>query len=339
MSAQRAGPIAGPAAMATIADRNRRRYPTIAPDIPLDPMRTSLALGTTLLLLAIGAPAQAVLWSPANGGNGHYYEVVYVAAGVSWTQAFTAATARGGYLATPTSAAENDFVFQLVDDALYGNQEPKGSNLGPWLGGCQTSDPGTMPNANWTWVTGETWSFTSWHAGEPNNFLGAGEDYLSYKCHGSPGCRLRNWNDLPDLISVFGTPVRSYVVEYDGNPWPASCTLRNGSGVNPVACACLDLPVLGATWHIDTAPNANTVLTYVMVAFQPAATPLPFLGGEVLIDLAALPLAGFGTHAMTIPAGPMWLGFPVCAQGCRFDVVAGRAQLVMLNAIDGSFGQ
>jgi hypothetical protein len=75
-----------------------------------------------------------------------------------------------------------------------------------------------------------------------------------------------------------------------------------------------------------------------MVAFRPAATPLPFLGGEILIDSAAFPLAGFGTHAMTIPSGPMWLGFPVFAQGFRFDLVAGRAQVVMLNAIDGVFG-
>lgn len=296
----------------------------------------------SMLALALAAPstAQLVQWPAASGGNGHYYEVVLVPAGVSWTQAQVAAQTRGGYLATTTSAAENTFVFQLVDHPQYWNQEPTGgSNLGPWLGGYQTFDSGSTPNANWVWVTGEPWSYTNWFVGEPNNFLGSGEDYLSFKCHGTTNCRSGGWNDLPDAISTFGTAVKAYVVEYDTLPPAASCMVRNGSGVNPLACVCATLPVVGTTWQIGTTPNANTVFTAVVLSFQPAPTPLPLLGGEVLIDLGlAFQLAGNGVHAMPVPTGSAWLGFPVVVQGVRFDVVGGQTQVVLLNALDAVFG-
>jgi hypothetical protein len=174
---------------------------------------------TLLASLALAGFPGALLATPVQwSGNGHFYEVVSVPGGISWTQASAAAVARGGYLATPTSAAENAFVFGLADAPLYWNQEPGGSDLGPWLGGYQTSDNGSTPNANWTWVTGEPWVFTNWFAGEPNNFTGAAENYLSFKCYGSPNCRSSGWNDLPHQISQFGTAVVAYVVEYDGSP-------------------------------------------------------------------------------------------------------------------------
>jgi hypothetical protein len=156
------------------------------------------------------AGAQTTVWPV----NGHAYRAVLVPAGISWTDAKAAAQAAGGYLATVTSSAENAFVFALVDHPQYWNQEPGGSNLGPWLGGYQTVDNGNA-SANWTWVSGEPWSFTAWFSGEPNNYQGAGENYLSYKCSGTAGCRSSGWNDLPDNISVFGTSVLSYVIEFD----------------------------------------------------------------------------------------------------------------------------
>lgn len=181
-------------------------------------------------LLASAAVAAPVQWA----GNGHWYEAVSVPGGISWTQASAAAQAAGGYLATPTSDAENAFVFGLVNSPVYWNQEPGGSNLGPWLGGYQTFDTGSTPAANWTWVTGEPWSFTAWHSGEPNNFTGADENYLSYKCYGSSGCRIGLWNDLPDAISEFGTAVVAYVIEYNSlasvlDPAGSSAALHPGA--------------------------------------------------------------------------------------------------------------
>ncbi|HET6462337.1 MAG TPA: FlgD immunoglobulin-like domain containing protein, partial [Candidatus Krumholzibacteria bacterium] len=169
-----------------------------------------------ILIAAHNAFATPIQWTVGSGGNGHYYDIAYVAGGISWSAANTAATSAGGHLATITSAAEGAFVYaNLVDNPTYWNQEPSGSDLGPWLGGYQTSDNGSQANANWVWVTGEPWSYTDWHSGEPNNFTGALENYLSYKCAPTAGCRSIHWNDLPDNISVFGTPVRAYAVEWD----------------------------------------------------------------------------------------------------------------------------
>jgi hypothetical protein len=172
-------------------------------------IRVALALATIVASPEL-ARAQTTVW-PANG---HAYRTVVVPGGISWTDARAAAEAAGGYLATVTSAAENDFVFALVDQPQYWNQEPGGSDLGPWLGALQPEDSGN-PAANWTWVSGEAWSYTAWFSGEPNNFEGAGENYLSYKCYGTAGCRSSGWNDLPDNISVYGTAVLSYVIEFD----------------------------------------------------------------------------------------------------------------------------
>src|SRR5688572_27850883 len=78
-------------------------------------MRT---LGLTLLTVMFAAPCggETVEWRAVDGGNGHGYEAVLAPQGISWTQARDAADALGGYLATITSAAENEFVYQQVAD-------------------------------------------------------------------------------------------------------------------------------------------------------------------------------------------------------------------------------
>jgi hypothetical protein len=171
-----------------------------------------------LLILSAACPAAAtpIQWTVGSGGNGHYYDIIRVPAGISWSAANAACLAANGHLATITSAAEGAFVYSnLVDNPIYWDQEPGGSDLGPWLGGYQASDNGSQASLNWVWVTGEPWSYTDWHSGEPNNYTGANENYLSYKCWPTTNCRSAQWNDLPDNISVYGTPVLAYVVEWD----------------------------------------------------------------------------------------------------------------------------
>ena len=71
-------------------------------------------LAITLLIASPGlASANPVSWSC----NGHFYDVVSVPGTISWEDANAAAIAAGGYLATITSQAENDFVFLLVNNA------------------------------------------------------------------------------------------------------------------------------------------------------------------------------------------------------------------------------
>lgn len=79
----------------------------------------SIILRTLAIALLITSPglasASPVSWS----GNGHFYDVISVPGTITWEDANAAAIAAGGYLATITSQAENDFVFLLVNNTTY----------------------------------------------------------------------------------------------------------------------------------------------------------------------------------------------------------------------------
>lgn len=164
-------------------------------------------------LAAVGLSAQAapVQWS----GNGHWY--LFVETGLTAPQAFAAAAATTwmgmpGYLATITSAAENDFVASLAFTQA-GMQQA-------WLGG---SDDGAPVN-QWTWrvgpEAGQAFTYTNWGSGEPNNCCG-GENYLAINW-GGRGL----WNDYGP--PAFAGASLGYVIEYSPvsvpNPTPAPAT-------------------------------------------------------------------------------------------------------------------
>ena len=114
-----------------------------------------------------------------NNYNGHSY---YRSTGIAtWTTAKSNCTAMGGYLVTVTSSGENSFLFNLW---------PSG-----WIGLTDEVTEGT-----WRWVTGETYSYSSWNGGEPNN--SGNEDYVQFVGGGK-------WNDLNNSNSL------PYVIEFD----------------------------------------------------------------------------------------------------------------------------
>ena len=85
-----------------------------------------------LLWLVPGTLASPVQWPV----NGHYYEAILVPEGITWTAADLAASSKEGdwHLATISSAEENAFIYDLVDDPAF--WKFVGSHgLGPWLGG------------------------------------------------------------------------------------------------------------------------------------------------------------------------------------------------------------
>ncbi len=103
-------------------------------------------------------------------GGTHYYQAVYVPTkNVSWVQAALLAESVGGYLASITSAEENEFVFSLVDDEKFFWKFPDdytpdshyGIKIGPFLGGAKT-DGSSNSKTGWVWVSGEKWSYTNW---------------------------------------------------------------------------------------------------------------------------------------------------------------------------------
>jgi hypothetical protein len=145
---------------------------------------------------------------------------------ISWDSANAAAIAAGGYLATITSATENDFVFSLINDPTYWTQSA--NNHGPWIGGYQP--PGSSePSGGWTWVTRtgiptpEAFVFTNWESGEPNNLTATvggvtyNQDRIAF-FHLGTG-RAGTWSDEFNLT---GSPLNqwtiSYVIEFSGPP-------------------------------------------------------------------------------------------------------------------------
>lgn len=152
--------------------------------------------------MGLGAPVQ---WTV----NGHWYEVVVETEPISWTDARDAAVARGGYLATLTSAEENQFVFEVACATPEAWIHPAEWAQGPWLGGYQdrTAPDYTEPSGGWRWVTGEPWSYTSWLSGQPDNWLGI-EDYLLFW---GLYVQTPTWNDLGSPQ----TQICSYIVEYE----------------------------------------------------------------------------------------------------------------------------
>ena len=143
-----------------------------------------------------------IQWRVAEGGNGHWY--AQNPEGLNWDGAKSASTARGGYLATITSAGEQSFVFSIAKTAWEH----------VWIGGYQSS-PSCGADCSWTWVTGEPWDYTNWASEEPNNYFGidALEDYTAMYTSGEyPG----GWNDDVPMY-------RPSIIE-----WSADC---NNDGV------------------------------------------------------------------------------------------------------------
>ena len=171
--------------------------------------------------------------APSNSGqiylwtlNNHRYLPVLVTNGVTWDEANAAATAVGGYLATLTSGAENDFVFGLIDRPEYWRTWPTNppAASGPWLGGWQSAGA-AEPAGSWRWLTPEPFDFTAWMPGAPDNAaspFGANEDRLAF-ASAAANTRSNRWNDLPGALRLPG-----YVIEFDPPATSGDCIPRDG---------------------------------------------------------------------------------------------------------------
>lgn len=164
---------------------------------------------TILILSAIGilttsAQATPIQWSVSQGGNGHWYELVSDV-GINWLEARdkTEALEFGAHLATITSAAENEFIFNLGIDAMpY------------WLGGHR-ADNAPAEDLGWSWVTGESWDYTNWAPGEPWDWNNENENALAFSFWQADG----TWNNAADTTRYNENDYPGgYVVEYEQTP-------------------------------------------------------------------------------------------------------------------------
>ncbi|HEY0879917.1 MAG TPA: Ig-like domain repeat protein, partial [Archangium sp.] len=236
----------------------------------------------------------------ANGTNGHFYE--FVSFSGTWTQAKNNSITRSylglqGYLATLTSAAENDFVRQkLTSDG--------------WIG-AQANPENSFPRT-WSWVTGpETGTafcsnpssgvcgavnggFSNWASGEPNNAGGEGCGQIYFANSG-------RWNDLPCNATVLA----GYLVEYGGTVTDPVVTLTDTRALQVRAKTSIAVTSSAASVNVFSnvtftatfSPAASTGTAQFVVDGAPFGSPVTLSGGVAAISTSALPL---GAHTVGV---------------------------------------
>jgi hypothetical protein len=237
-----------------------------------------------------------VQWRVADGGNGHWYQIVLTGQQICWTAAEQLARQHGGYLCSETSLAEHEFVSRN----LVSQPSAWSGRWGPWIGATQT-------DAGWSWSTGESWVFSAWYPGEPNG--GTAERFASYIANGEGGgCgTTTTWNDWVDCgggettgcdLGVWNLLVEwsadcnnDGIVDY-GQILDGTFTDANSNGI-PDSCDCLgDIDDDGWIDGVD--------LGGVLAAWgkAPAGTPADLNADGAVdgTDLGVL-LAGWGACA------------------------------------------
>ncbi|WP_422037132.1 caspase family protein [Roseibium sp.] len=136
---------------------------------------------------------------------------------LTWEMASQLAQAAGGYLATVSSEAENDFIYTLFSKDPKFVRERQGNMHGPGFGLIQISRS-TEPSGGWSWINGEDLTFTNWAQGQPNNengeehygeFFGAGRQKT-----GQSGPN--TWNDVSvGAQQGLYARISSFVFEFD----------------------------------------------------------------------------------------------------------------------------
>ena len=199
------------------------------------------ALSCTLLLLSATRSTAA----PGFFGNNAYEFVA--APGISYDAAKAAAAAAtfkgvNGHLVTIFSAAENDFVFRLLN----------GVDQSIWLGATDAAVEG-----QWRWVTGEQfWQgnaggavgpdvlFANWSPGQPDNFGNNGQHIAKMFGHipSAPGSQPGQWDDGGGGTNgIFG--IDGYVIEYEGVATPRKTAITfDDTFTSPVTARVLRRP-------------------------------------------------------------------------------------------------
>jgi len=195
-------------------------------------------------------------------GNSSYF---ISNASFTWLNALADSRANGLHLAAVTSQQEND----LIVNGLFANGL---ENSNPWIGFSDAEAEG-----DWKWVNCEAYSFTNWHAGEPNNLAGGNEHYANYYNIGG----VIKWNDLPSDLP--GWTPNPYILEVEGTPLSLLSGLYSGEEF-PVGTTTVSYEATDAAGNSSTCSFTVTVLDteFPMAACQDVTVTLS--GGSASIS-------------------------------------------------------
>lgn len=290
--------------------------------------------GARMRIKHLGCCALAVAWHGAMAQdwvqwpvNGHWYRVVRATNGISWTQAQAAAASWGGYLASPSSTGENNFVFNMVKPLDWWQIQEGVNVFGPWIGLYQL--PGSRePDGGFAWASGQPSQFRNWMAGEPNDNHGlGGEDkvHLLWKQNNPQPY----WNDLKDVPSNGETLVKGYVIETDGwVRWPVNGhwyrAFRTNNPLSWTEARNLAQGVGGYLATPNSAAENNHIFSMVSSSNFWTGVRGPWLGG---FQAAGQQNPASGWQWVS---GEAW-GFTQWAQGQPDDAVPTESKLHYFN--------
>ncbi len=190
----------------------------------------------------------------ASSINRHSYQRFDTAK--TWSEAKNACSSQGGYLATVTSEAELAWlkIKKLTSKAVF-------------LGATDVESFGDTNidtlGANWTWITGEPFVYSSWYS--PSSKNGAiGQDYL-YLAVGSYSTWV--WK------STKATQTYPYLCEWDSTNTAASLTSTDSlSWEIPKQQGCSESRLKKSSDTLTSAACFNTGTTDATVKVMPAGT-------------------------------------------------------------------
>lgn len=136
-----------------------------------------------------------------NQSNRHQYALINET--MPWDKAKAYCENLGGHLATITTKQEQDFIESLIGNSTKSFY---------WLGGTDEAHEG-----DWKWVTGESFDYSNWVPGEPNNGYSGTEHYLGIvkdSIYWSDA--FGKWNDFQNGNSR-EFPITGIICEWDTN--------------------------------------------------------------------------------------------------------------------------